>query len=720
MFTQYYSKKQLQPIIDKYHIDINDTMFTQVVTMFLHQTNYQVWALKCLFGESVTFENIRTIWDWITENSNNIQFLSLQNVVSYKTHDLVDKLLKEFEGVKMYNTVKTSILQFNTDQRNLMISTIIEPIRDAWEAYNSDTLRTWYTVFNKFNELSRSKRQNIINTASAIRCIESYGDTIGLYDHLCGLFNDRYTWNKESMLQFRLFQTPSSPVVYDKGNVVILQVNSFEDSSKLCGSGRTGWCLTRERSYFNQYVTSRNSKQYFLFDFDKREDDDLAHVGFTMSKSGQITNAHSTSNANLLGDGIRYGSKHVNINRVLETLDIPISTFVKMSPLTNFKWEIESILGYVKNRVCGAEVVYNGNNVIVVKVNAKSSMNDVLCRLVNFTLIDLHEAMNNISSANAETVFIAYNLNVPVTEKNSLSFMIYGQDKYGVESFSRGYTGYGEPINSLDAAINMLGIKRTDFEKLNKVDPICMVLKYIDEQNEEAAIQVLDEATDTINVSAPFKSKFIVSAAIDADMPKLYKKIINHKTFDASFKNSLDGSCLHTLLLSSGFVDVSKNQTDDTSTHETAIRKMVADSISSGVFDLNARDINWDTALHIAVSQPNLDWVAVNLIKDYQVNINLVNDILETPLTRAIRTKNIGIIKALGKRADLVVSEKDAKLAQKVGLNLSELINPDNDLTEEQIRTLENTNKNNEDLNKVEDVSLADELNAIFADAFGF
>jgi hypothetical protein len=38
----------------------------------------------------------------------------------------------------------------------------------------------------------------------------------------------------------------------------------------MCGNGRTGWCLTREERYFNQYVKEqRDATQYFVFDFSK-------------------------------------------------------------------------------------------------------------------------------------------------------------------------------------------------------------------------------------------------------------------------------------------------------------------------------------------------------------------------------------------------------------------------------------------------------------------
>ena len=72
----------------------------------------------------------------------------------------------------------------------------------------------------------------------------------------------------------------------------------------MCGGGLTGWCLTREESYFKRYV-SDEAKQYFLFDFSKKEDDILSHVGFTVNNnSGVITNAHATNNESIIDCGI--------------------------------------------------------------------------------------------------------------------------------------------------------------------------------------------------------------------------------------------------------------------------------------------------------------------------------------------------------------------------------------------------------------------------------
>lgn len=76
--------------------------------------------------------------------------------------------------------------------------------------------------------------------------------------------------------------------IYHKDEVVVFQVNTFEQSKAL---GSPAWCIARENSYFNDY-TSENSIQYFMYDFSKSEKDSLSMIGFTTYQTGQLRAKH--------------------------------------------------------------------------------------------------------------------------------------------------------------------------------------------------------------------------------------------------------------------------------------------------------------------------------------------------------------------------------------------------------------------------------------------
>ena len=111
-------------------------------------------------------------------------------------------------------------------------------------------------------------------------------------------------------------QSDSTDLV--NGNFVIVHVPSFKSSKLLCGNGRTKWCITREESYFRQYVTDYpNRDQYFLFDFNRKESDAFAHIGFTMENGRGFYCAQTCNNCGMVGSYTQ-GNESMNINQALQ------------------------------------------------------------------------------------------------------------------------------------------------------------------------------------------------------------------------------------------------------------------------------------------------------------------------------------------------------------------------------------------------------------------
>ena len=101
--------------------------------------------------------------------------------------------------------------------------------------------------------MSQKNKQTLIVSSSALR------DYSELYEMISKSYIAKYQWNREDLLNFAQVNTPDCDVVYDNDNVVILQIPSFESSKTLCGHDKTGWCLTRQASYFKQYVLDKGA-----------------------------------------------------------------------------------------------------------------------------------------------------------------------------------------------------------------------------------------------------------------------------------------------------------------------------------------------------------------------------------------------------------------------------------------------------------------------------
>ena len=82
-----YSKKQIQPLIDKYAINAEtNTTFARVIELFDGQPNYQLWAVKVVFSKAITVDDLEAIKAWADENSNLIKRLTKNgNIISYSS-----------------------------------------------------------------------------------------------------------------------------------------------------------------------------------------------------------------------------------------------------------------------------------------------------------------------------------------------------------------------------------------------------------------------------------------------------------------------------------------------------------------------------------------------------------------------------------------------------------------------------------------------------------
>lgn len=81
-------------------------------------------------------------------------------------------------------------------------------------------------------------------------------------------------------------------------NTVILKIDNFEQSSAI---GSASWCICSSATYFNSY-TSNESKQYFIFDFNKEKSSNESLIGITLNKEGNLNAAHLKNDESIDSD----------------------------------------------------------------------------------------------------------------------------------------------------------------------------------------------------------------------------------------------------------------------------------------------------------------------------------------------------------------------------------------------------------------------------------
>lgn len=693
MATLNYSKKQIQPLIDKYAINAEtNTTFARVIEMFDGQPNYQLWAVKVVFSKAITIDNLETLKMWADENSNLIKKLSKNgNIISYSSADDLKQLRNEMIGLSDISFVKNMISCFNTDQRKILTEAIHPDDFNGLNCHKNGMFHKWFGLFEKFNKLSGNTKSKVIGRMSAVR-------NIGEIEKLLNAaLKEKYAWNKEDLLSFVANNTPKAEVIFNEGNVVILNVKSYDDSNRLC-YGRTSWCITSSDGQWRNYVTNKGNKQYFFFDFSKPEKDELAHIGFTISDTNGFHAAHSTSDASLMNSGINYHGKHVNIQQALSQAGVGLGLFLKLRKTDNYKWDKDNLTKFVKTREKEMAIAYDKDGRMIINVFNNTGLS-VLC---SHTFIKCQQ----MPIDNNSKCYVLFDFNMGENDDKSIIAIYYKKDTYKIDTLNQIWDAYGTSLKETKYLAS-IGIATDMYLNREAVNPNILLHKLIDEGDDDGACALIDKEKD-IDVNYVFNDNRPVFRAIETKLHKTVGKIIANKKFDCNVDDGFGESLIQNLLFAFYLDDTNKLQTKNSKN----VKNMIETIVDSGKFDLNFVDDNEDTTINIACTNENMLWLVEKLASNKDIDINHVNDMGHTAFGEAIRHNNLKALEIIGKRPDIKPSDKDNELAKKKGINTAKYLKPTDSIFKEQ-KKVENTVET-----VVAEVEDADKYNEIFKKVF--
>ena len=396
-----YSKKILNPLITKLNINTDeDNTFKELIYLTYDSPNYQLWVVNAVYSGYCTVEEIKSVLAWAKSHKQLICQLSKHTITAYTSRYAITILKKEIKNIQLIDDVKTFINKFNTIQRNLLKEYLNLDSYSILNISKERELKKWHKIFTKLQKLPEEQLNNFISTCSSLH------DITTLLDAFTWCMDLSYKWNKKDFISFVTKSTPNSPIVYNNDNIVILHVTSHKDCNKLVGSeGRTKWCFNCNKTCWESYVNDTNSKQYFLFDFSKKESEETSHIAFTINKELGLTEAYTTHNLNIIEHGNYY------VNEVFNEKGINISDFIKLNHPIDYKWEensIKTILGENEN----VQVIDNSNNRLLI-----SSENDkVSQRLIQHTI--LYKRL--IKGTLQRKLYFLYDLNLKEDDPNGL------------------------------------------------------------------------------------------------------------------------------------------------------------------------------------------------------------------------------------------------------------------------------------------------------------
>ena len=198
------------------------------------------------------------------------------------------------------------------------------------------------------------------------------------------------------------------------------------------------------------------------------------------------------------------------------------------------------------------------------------------------------------------------------------------------------------------------------------VDACIQLHKLIDSGDEQGAINLINSERG-IDVSYEYNQRIPVFSAINSNMYNLFEVIVAHPTYDINVEDGFGESLLESLI----YMYASDEITSDPS-QNSALERMIKAILKYNAYNVNAKDLNEDTALIISCEFKKLNWLTKEFLLNKDIDINVINDAECSALTEAIRYKNLEAIKMLSKMRNLVVRDIDWEEAKKANIDLSE------------------------------------------------
>lgn len=300
-------------------------------------------------------ENSNVLKKYITQfNSDLIDFKFRKQPAFGKIFK--NKFLEDQDNINItLSTANSFLLNYDILKQIKFDKSILDKGFEQINDYIENTVKT-YKVYKYANSILSAKNKHLM-TESAYPFFEKFYD-----EKFKEEFIQDYIGKKLAMLntpeEFTAFVKNVHDKLFDFGkystisllesidkkalsmtdNECIIHIETFEESKKL---GTNNWCISRDRSYFDDYVKS-DRRQYFFFDYTKESSDTMSMIGITLREDGYIRAAHKKND-----DSISHHGSMEDLRLKIICLDYD---FYKDSIDSDLKREVEAELQQIERK----------------------------------------------------------------------------------------------------------------------------------------------------------------------------------------------------------------------------------------------------------------------------------------------------------------------------------------------------------------------------------
>lgn len=277
-----------------------DPDFIKIRELLKDNLGYTYMFVYFYFVEMVSFEELNSLYNKLITYKDLLDRLPKKFDINFidpnipnNCEVLVDGLdnLEDYRKIKKMIDKLTPELKKDYNDSPLMIKDQFSQVARSFDQVGngdeSKKIKLWKSFFGEIKDVDGKKvyfgpLRRYSNIREFIKAAQNYlkssenEDIIAFYDKINSC-NDK-------------FGQLGADIVLDEGGILIIEVKSFQANQML--NGHTRHCIKDYMSQWENYVSSKDNKQYYIYNFNIPQYENLSTIGITIGPGSKIYACH--------------------------------------------------------------------------------------------------------------------------------------------------------------------------------------------------------------------------------------------------------------------------------------------------------------------------------------------------------------------------------------------------------------------------------------------
>ena len=266
------------------------------------------------FVEMVSFDEIKSMYEKVLSYGSLLDKLPKKfdaNFIDANISNNSEVLIDGLDSLEDYKKIKKVVDKLTPDLKKDYMDApemVKDDFAEVARAFNDlgkkedgiidevEREKLWKSFFGEIKEIEGKKKyvgqlkryksiRDFIKAAQNHLKASDNKDIIAFYDKI-NKCNEKFGYS-------------GADIMFDEEGILVIEVKSFPANQML--NGHTRHCIKDSMSQWDSYVANHNNKQYYIYNFNIPQYDNLSVIGITIQPGQSIRAAHSKDDGNVAG-----------------------------------------------------------------------------------------------------------------------------------------------------------------------------------------------------------------------------------------------------------------------------------------------------------------------------------------------------------------------------------------------------------------------------------